>query len=56
MKSLPFIDFSNPIWYLESIDLKISSITSSALSWLMISMLWLFECVTRSSSLYLEEI
>ena len=42
MKSLPFIDASNSIWDLESSYLKSSLITSSALSWLMISMLLLF--------------
>ena len=32
IKSLPFIDVSNPIWYLQRIDSENSSITSSALS------------------------
>ena len=55
MKSLPLIDVSNPIWYLERSDWK-GSITQSALSLIMISMLSLFECITCSSSLSLEEI
>ena len=38
------------------IDLKISSITSSASSLIMISMISLFECITRSSSLSIEAI
>ena len=37
-------------------DLKSFSITSSALLQTMISMLSLFECILRSSSLSLEEI
>ena len=56
MKSLPFNDFSNPIWYFLISDLKSSAVTSFA-SWLiMISMLSVFECITRPSSLPLEEI
>ena len=46
---------SNPISYLLRSDLKVFSITSSSLSLIMISMLSLFECDTRSSSLSLEE-
>ena len=45
-----------PIWYLHSSDSKRSSINSSALSLIMISLLSLFECITRSSSLPLKEI
>ena len=37
-------------------DLKSSSITSSASSLIMISMLSVFECITRSSLLSIEEI
>ena len=56
MKVLTFIDVSNPIWYLERSDLKSSSITSSALSLIMISISSLFECSARYTSLSLEDI
>ena len=49
IKLRPFIDVSNPIWYLEKWDWKIFSITSSTLSLIMISMLSFFECITCSS-------
>ena len=55
IKSLPFIDVSNPIWYLERSDLKSSTIISSALNLIMISMLSLLECITHSSSVSLED-
>ena len=47
---------ANRIWYLERSDWKSSSIISSALSLIMISVLSLCECITRSSSLLLEDI
>ena len=47
--------FSNPIWYFLITESKYSSITSSVLSLIMISVLSLFECIKRSSSLSLEE-
>ena len=50
MNSLPSIDVSNPILYLERIDWKSSSITSSSLSLIISSMLSLPECITHSSS------
>ena len=56
MKSLPLIDVSNPMCYLERFYNLKGSITQSALSLIMISMLSLFECITCSSSLSLEEI
>ena len=43
-------------WYLLRSDSKGSSITSSASSIIMISMLSLYECITHSSSISLEEI
>ena len=43
-------------WYLFLSALNNFSITSSASSLIMISMLSLFECITRSSSWSLEEI
>ena len=43
-------------WYLLRIDSKGSSITSSASSIIMISMLSLYECITHSLSISLEEI
>ena len=49
-------DVSSPIWYLEWSDWKSSSITSFALSSVMISMLPLSECITSSSSISLGEI
>ena len=55
IKSIPFIDVSNSIWYLEKIYWKSSDITSSALSLIIISMLSLFEYTTLSS-LSLEDI
>ena len=39
IKSLAFIDVSNPIWYLQKSDSKISSTTSFALSWVMTSVI-----------------
>ena len=56
MKALTFIDVSDPIRHRERRDSKSSSRTLSALSWLMISVLSLFECITRSSSALLEKI
>ena len=56
MKSLPLIDFSNPSWYFSVSGLRSSSVTSLALLLIMISTLSLFECITHSSSLSLEEI
>ena len=55
IKLLPVVDVSNLIWYLERSDSKSSSITSSALSLVMISMLSFFECITCSSSVSLED-
>ena len=52
---LLLIDVSNPIWYPERSDSKRSSITSSALSHTMTSMLSLFKCIKHSSSICLEE-
>ena len=48
--------FLAPTWYLKKSNWKSSSITSSALSLIMISMLSLFECITGLSSFPLEEI
>ena len=56
IKDIPFIDVSNPIWYLERSNWKSSPKVSSALSLIMISMLSLFYCIIRSSSVSLEEI
>ena len=56
IKSLPLIDVSNPIWYLERSNWKFFSITSFALSLIMILMLLPFKCITLSSSLSLKEI
>ena len=55
IKSLPLIDVYNPMWYLFWFDLRRSSITSFALSLIMISMLSLYECITHCLSLSLEE-
>ena len=44
------------MWYLLRGTLTRFSITSSAFSLIVISMLSLFECITRSPSLSLEEI
>ena len=49
--SLPFINFSKLLLYLLSDDLKSYSITSSASSLIIISMLSLFEYITRCASL-----
>ena len=55
--SLPFIDSSNLFWCILMSDLKNLSVTLSTSSFSMISMLPLFEWITRSSSLSsLEEI
>ena len=54
--SLPLTGVSNPIWYLERSDWKSSSIISSTLSFIMIFMSSLLECILRSLSLSLEEI
>ena len=43
-------------FYLEGSDCESSFIKSSALSLIMISMLSLFECITRSASLSLEDL
>ena len=48
--SLPFIDSSNLFWCIFMSDLKNLSITLSTSSFSMISMLPLFEWITRSSS------
>ena len=55
MKSLPFIESSNPILCLQTNDWKSSYITSSSLSVIIISTLSLFECITPSSSLSLKD-
>ena len=52
---LPFIDFKLH-WYLFLSKTKKLFITSFALSLIMISMLSLFEYITRSSSLSMEEL
>ena len=46
---------SLPIWYLERTDSKTLPVTGSTLSCLMISMLSLFECITRSSRMSFEK-
>lgn len=46
----------NAIRYLERIYWKRSSIVSSALSLIIISMLWLLQGITNSSSLFLKNI
>ena len=56
MKSLSFIDVFNPIRNQERRDSKSSLIALSTLSQVKISMLSLFECITCSSSMSLEEI
>ena len=56
MKSLPLIDTSKSIWYLERSDSKSSLTTSFALSYDINSTLSLLECITRSSSTSLEEV
>ena len=56
MKSQTFRHVSNPIQYLERIYCKHSSIISSALSLIMILMLWLLQWFANSSSLFLENI
>ena len=53
--SPPFID-SNLFWYLFLSESKSYFITSSASSIIIISILSLFECNTRSSSLSMKEI
>ena len=53
---LSFIDVSNSIWYLEKSVWKSSCINSLALSLIVISVLSLFECFTRSPSVSLEEL
>ena len=52
---LPFID-SKLFWYLFLSESKSYFIASSASSLIMISMLSIFECITPSSSLSMEEI
>ena len=54
-KSLPLINYKL-FWYLFLRDSESLSINSSASSLIMISMLSLFECITSSSSLSIEEI
>ena len=54
IKSLPFMDVSNPIFCLERSDWKSSSITVSSLSLIMILMIPQFESILRSSSLSIE--
>ena len=46
---------SLPIWYLERTDSKTLPVTWSTLSCLMISMLSLSECITRSSRMSFEK-
>ena len=53
---LPLIDVSNPIWLLERGNWKSSSTPSSGLLLIIIFEYSLFECITRSSLLSLEEI
>ena len=55
LKSLPSVDSSQPIWYLEKNDSKSFSITWTALSLIIISMgsIWI---MTNSSLVYLERI
>ena len=53
--ALSFID-SILLWYLFLSESKSSLITSSASSLIMISMLLLFQCITLSSLLFMEEI
>ena len=55
-KNKSFINVSNTVWYLERRDWKRSSTTSSAFSLIIICMLSLFECITLSSSVPLQEI
>ena len=55
IKSLPLIDVSKPIWYLERSDLKSSLTTSFALWYGINSILSLFECITSSSSTSLKK-
>ena len=50
IKLLPHIDVSNETWYLIYSDATSSSITSSALSFILNSMLSHFECITRSQA------
>ena len=54
LSSVPFIS-AKLLWYLVLSESK-SSITSSASSIIMISILSLFECITRSSSLSIKKI
>ena len=56
MRSLPLIDFLNPIFYFLISESKTFSATLSARSLIMISMLSSFKCITHSSSLFLEGI
>ena len=56
LKLLPLIDVSKLVWYLERSDSKSSLITSFALSFGINFIFSLFECITRSSSISLEEI
>ena len=56
MKSLSFMVVLNPISFLERSDWKSFSITSSVLLLIVTFMLSFFECITRSSSLSLEDI
>ena len=54
--SVPFIEFFKSFWNLLRSDSKSSSITSSALQLIMTFLISLFECITRSSSLPLEDV
>ena len=53
---IALIDVSKLIWYLERSDSKSSLTTIFAISYHISSILSLLECITRSSSTFLEEI
>ena len=54
-KSLLFTDVSNPIWYLLRSDLVILQSFNLLNHNIMISILLLLECISRSSSVFSEE-
>ena len=54
-KYVLFVDYKL-FWYLFLAGSKSSFRTSSASSLIMVSMLSLFKCISRTSSLYMEEI
>ena len=56
IKSLPFSDVSNSIWYLERSSSRSYLVTSFTLSYVITFVLSLFQCITCSSSVSLEEI